>query len=72
MLLVAPVESSDAQPSHRGAQALGWGRPIFNTLGTPADKRRRVVLDTGHDLSPNEAFGGETIDRFDRYLGSPR
>ena len=45
--------------------------PFFNTLGMPADKRRRVVYDTGHDLPFNEAFR-ETIDWFDRHLGPPR
>ena len=45
--------------------------PFFNTLGTPADKRRRVVYDTGHNLPLNEAFR-ETIDWFDRHLGPPR
>ena len=45
--------------------------PFFNALGTPADQRRRVVYDTGHNLPPNESFR-ETLDWFDRYLGPPR
>ena len=45
--------------------------PFFRVLGTPADNKRRVVYDTGHNLPPNEAFR-ETIDWFDRYLGPPR
>lgn len=44
--------------------------PFFNALGTPADQRRRVVYDTGHNLPPNESFR-ETLDWFDRYLGPP-
>lgn len=45
--------------------------PFFNALGTPADRRRRVAYDTGHNLPLNEAYR-ETIDWFDRYLGPPR
>jgi predicted esterase len=45
--------------------------PFFRALGTPADRKRRVAYDTGHNLPPNEAFR-ETIDWFDRHLGPPR
>jgi dienelactone hydrolase len=45
--------------------------PFFRVLGTPADIKRRVAYDTGHNLPLNEAFR-ETIDWFDRYLGPPR
>ena len=45
--------------------------PFFRVLGTPADNKRRVAYDTGHNLPLNEAFR-ETIDWFDRYLGPPR
>ena len=45
--------------------------PFFKALGAPADRKRRVVYDTGHNLPPNEAIR-ETLDWFDRYLGPPR
>jgi predicted esterase len=45
--------------------------PFFRALGTPADRKRRVAYDTGHNLPLNEAFR-ETIDWFDRHLGPPR
>jgi eukaryotic-like serine/threonine-protein kinase len=42
--------------------------PFFNALGTPADRKRRVVYDTGHNLPANESIR-ETLDWFDKYLG---
>ncbi len=45
--------------------------PFFNALGTPADRRRRVAYDTGHNLPLNEAYR-ETLDWLDRHLGPPR
>jgi dienelactone hydrolase len=45
--------------------------PFFNTLGTPAEHKRRVVYDTGHNLPTNEAVK-ETLDWLDRYLGPVR
>ena len=45
--------------------------PFFNALGTPADLKRRVVYDTGHNLPLNESIR-ETLDWFDKYLGAPQ
>jgi eukaryotic-like serine/threonine-protein kinase len=45
--------------------------PFFETLGTPSDRKRRVLYDTGHNLPQNEAIR-ETLDWFDRYLGPRR
>jgi tRNA A-37 threonylcarbamoyl transferase component Bud32/dienelactone hydrolase len=45
--------------------------PFFRLLGTPADHKRRVVYDTGHNLPPNESIK-ETLDWFDKYLGQPQ
>ena len=42
--------------------------PFFAMLGTPADQKRRIVYDTGHNLPTNEAVK-ETLDWLDRYLG---
>ena len=38
---------------------------------TPADRKRRVVYDTGHNLPQNEAVK-ETLDWLDRELGPVR
>jgi formylglycine-generating enzyme required for sulfatase activity len=46
-------------------------RPFFEELGTPPDRKRRVVYNTGHNLPPNEAVK-ETLDWFDLYLGPVR
>lgn len=43
--------------------------PLFQTLGTPAAHKRRVVYDSGHNLPLNDAIR-ESLDWFDRYLGS--
>ena len=45
--------------------------PFFQLLGSPADRKRRVVYDTGHNLPPSEMIK-ETLDWFDRYLGPAR
>jgi len=45
--------------------------PFFQALGTPADQKRRVVYDVGHNLPTNEMIK-ETLDWFDRYLGPVR
>jgi dienelactone hydrolase/tRNA A-37 threonylcarbamoyl transferase component Bud32 len=44
--------------------------PFFDTLGTSADRKRRVVYDTGHSLIPEMIK--ETLAWFDRYLGPVR
>jgi hypothetical protein len=42
---------------------------MFPLLGTPAEHKRRVVYDTGHDI-PRDAMVTESLDRLDRYLGA--
>ncbi len=44
--------------------------PFFATLGTPAEHKRRLLYDTGHNLPPNESIR-ETLDWLDTYLGVP-
>jgi len=44
--------------------------PFFDTLGTPADRKRRIVYDTGHSLIPEMIK--ETLAWFDLYLGPVR
>jgi len=46
-------------------------QPFFTRLGTPAQHKRRVLYDTGHNLPRNEAVK-ETLDWFDRYFGVVR
>ena len=43
-------------------------RPFFDLMGTSADRKRRVVFETGHNLPQNEAVR-ETLDWLDRELG---
>jgi eukaryotic-like serine/threonine-protein kinase len=43
-------------------------RPFFDLLGAPAEHKRRVVYDTGHNLPQNEAVK-ETLGWLDRELG---
>lgn len=45
--------------------------PFFAALGTPAEHKRRVLYDIGHNLPPNEAIR-ESLDWFDKYLGAPQ
>ncbi len=45
--------------------------PYFQWLGTPADQKRRVSYDSGHNLPPAEAIR-ETLDWLDRTLGPVR
>ena len=42
--------------------------PMFQSLGTAANYKRHVVLDTGH-LPPREITAKETLDWLDHYLG---
>jgi hypothetical protein len=42
--------------------------PMFNLLGTPADRKRRVVYDTSHTIPRTELIR-ESIEWMDRYLG---
>jgi len=41
---------------------------FFEALGTPAEHKRRVVYETGHNLPRNEMIR-ETLDWLDKYLG---
>lgn len=43
-------------------------RPFFDLLGTPADRKRFVVVDGVHYV-PRHRLIRETLDWFDRYLG---
>ena len=45
--------------------------PYFEWLGTPADQKRRVSYDSGHNLPPAESIR-ETLDWLDRTLGPVR
>ena len=45
--------------------------PKFDLLGTPADQKRRVVYDTGHNI-PRPDLIRESLDWLDRYLGPVR
>jgi dienelactone hydrolase len=45
--------------------------PMFNLLGTPADRKRRVVYDTSHTIPRTELIR-ESIAWMDRYLGAVR
>ncbi len=45
--------------------------PMFDMLGTPADQKRRVVYDTGHNI-PRPDLIRESLDWLDRYLGPVR
>ena len=45
--------------------------PYFQWLGTPADQKRRVSYDSGHNLPPAESIR-ETLDWLDRTLGPVR
>jgi hypothetical protein len=44
--------------------------PLFRMLGTPEADKRRVVLDTPHDISQQkEALSKEVLAWLDKYLG---
>lgn len=42
--------------------------PLLRALGTPAEHKRHVVYDTGHDVPLNQ-MNAEIIAWLDRYLG---
>jgi dienelactone hydrolase len=42
--------------------------PLFRLIGTPAEHKRRIVYETGHNIPRNERIK-ETLDWLDRYLG---
>jgi predicted esterase/predicted Ser/Thr protein kinase len=43
-------------------------QPLFRLLGTPADDKRHVILESGHGL-PYTPWFRETLDWLDHYLG---
>jgi len=45
--------------------------PMFTLLGTPPDRKRRVVYDTSHTIPRTELIR-ETVEWMDRYLGPVR
>jgi formylglycine-generating enzyme required for sulfatase activity/dienelactone hydrolase/predicted Ser/Thr protein kinase len=45
--------------------------PMFKFLGAPADHKKRVVYETGHNI-PRPEMIRETVDWLDRYLGAVR
>ena len=46
-------------------------KPMFGFLGTPGDRKKMVVYDSGHLVPPTE-FIKETLSWFDTYLGPAR
>jgi dienelactone hydrolase len=44
-------------------------RPFFNQLGTPADRKKWIVIEGGHS-TPRTQVIGPTLDWLDRYLGA--
>jgi formylglycine-generating enzyme required for sulfatase activity len=44
-------------------------RRMFDLLGTPIERRRQVLYDTGHFDFPRNQVAREASDWFDRYLG---
>jgi dienelactone hydrolase len=45
--------------------------PLFRELGTPANQKRRVVYDCGHDIPRSEEIK-ESLNWLDQYLGPVR
>lgn len=44
-------------------------KPMFDRLGTPADQKRHVVFDSGHNNFPRSETIREVLGWLDRYLG---
>jgi formylglycine-generating enzyme required for sulfatase activity/dienelactone hydrolase len=44
--------------------------PLFELLGSPANDKRHVVLETGH-MPPNDLLTKEVLDWLDAHLGAP-
>jgi dienelactone hydrolase len=42
--------------------------PFYRMLGTPKDRKKQVIYETGHSVPRNELIK-ETLDWLDRYLG---
>lgn len=47
-------------------------KPMFERLGTPADQKRHVVFDTGHNDFPRSEMIREVLGWLDRYIGPVR
>jgi formylglycine-generating enzyme required for sulfatase activity/DNA-binding winged helix-turn-helix (wHTH) protein len=45
--------------------------PLFNQLGTAAQHKRHVILETGHGTLPRSGILNETLGWLDNYLGTP-
>ena len=45
---------------------------MLNLLGTPADRKQRIVYDAGHGWLPQNQFVRESLNWYDKYLGVPR
>lgn len=46
--------------------------PMFERLGTPADSKRHVLFDVGHDFPPRNDMIRETLDWLDAHMGKVR
>jgi hypothetical protein len=44
-------------------------KPMFDRLGTPADRKRLVIFDAGHGNFPRSETIREVLGWLDRYLG---
>ena len=42
--------------------------PMFRLLGTPAEHKRRILFETGHDI-PRPEMIKKTLNWLDQYLG---
>lgn len=43
---------------------------MLRMLGTPADRKERILFDAGHGVLPQNQFVRATLNWFDKYLGS--
>jgi hypothetical protein len=46
-------------------------KPFFENLGTPADRKKYIVYEGGHDVPRTELIS-QTLAWLDRYLGPVR
>jgi len=42
---------------------------MLRLLGTPADRKQRIVFDAGHGYLPHNQFVRATLDWYDKHLG---
>jgi hypothetical protein len=45
---------------------------MLRLLGTPADRKQRILFDAGHGYLPHNQFVRATLDWYDQYLGPTR